>query len=397
MLSTIINNEEQLKTLVAKAMNRDYVAIDTEFIWEKTYYPIPALIQIGLSQEECYLIDFLAINDLSILGKLLACPKTEKIFHDACQDLTILVRATGTYPRNIFDTQCAAGFVGKSSSLSLGNLLFSVLGIHLKKTETRTNWLKRPLSKRQLEYALNDVRYLPDLRNAIIERTRESKLDQWLYEELKKYDDDELYKEKEVSIRMQKMKGVSHLVAEELSIIYQLLEWRENEARNINCPREHILSDKTVVNIAKIKPQNREELMKIREFKKKQIKNYQEQIIVKVAKGLAVTNDEFLPRKNNHRFYDFNAINARIDLLMAFIKGKCIHEGIDPALVTSRSEINDFVKQYRGQRKNAHRIMKGWRKNFVGDDIHGILAGDYGLKLNPTTGLPQIKFFSSSE
>jgi ribonuclease D len=153
-----------------KARSKDAVALDTEFVWNRTYYPRLGLIQLALSDEECYLIDPLVIDNLDPFGELLADRRTIKILHDAPQDLAILYKATGYVPKNIFDTRLAAGFACLPASLSLGNLIEELLDIKLEKTATLTNWLKRPLDQEQIRYALDDVRYLRAARVIIINR-----------------------------------------------------------------------------------------------------------------------------------------------------------------------------------------------------------------------------------
>jgi len=150
----MISSEKEFITLIDRALNTDRVALDTEFVWERTYYPRLGLIQLALSDEDCFLIDPLAIKDLTPLGKLLNDAKVVKILHDAPQDLTILSRVTGAVPQNIFDTRISAGFSGLSSTISLADLISVLLDINLAKTETRTNWLKRPLDPSQIDYAL---------------------------------------------------------------------------------------------------------------------------------------------------------------------------------------------------------------------------------------------------
>jgi len=180
----MINSMDKLNDLVEKARSTDAVAIDTEFVWTRTYLPQLGLIQLALSDEDCYLIDPLAIDDLSAFGKLLADQRVIKIFHDAPQDLAILHAATGHIPKNIFDTRLAAGFAGLPATFSLGNLIRNLLDISLAKTETRTNWLRRPLDKKQVNYALDDVRYLRAARVILVNRIIGPEIKSWLQEEL---------------------------------------------------------------------------------------------------------------------------------------------------------------------------------------------------------------------
>ncbi|MDA0712136.1 MAG: ribonuclease D, partial [bacterium] len=176
----MISTEAGLKDVVRQARQSDCVALDTEFVWEDTYYPRLGIIQIGWSETNCFLIDAVAISDLSALGDLLTDAQTVKILHDAQQDLWILRHATGVTPCRIFDTRSAAGFSGMSSTLSLSNLLRACLNVQLAKTETRTDWLQRPLSDDQLDYALDDIRYLPALYHHLEALALELGRGEWL-------------------------------------------------------------------------------------------------------------------------------------------------------------------------------------------------------------------------
>ncbi len=195
----MIDTREALESLVERALTAECVALDTEFVWERTYYPRLGLVQVGFAEDDSALIDAAAFPDLAPLGRVLAAPSVVKILHDAPQDLTILRRATGAYPKNIFDTRRAAGFVGLSATLSLGDLLRETLGVSLTKTEARTDWLRRPLSANQQTYAHDDVRFMPAARAELLARARQRHREAWLHEELAAYDDPALYKEKDRS------------------------------------------------------------------------------------------------------------------------------------------------------------------------------------------------------
>jgi ribonuclease D len=190
----LIASEQKLKELVSKARQATAVGIDTEFVWERTFYSQLGLIQLAIGQD-CYLIDPVAIKDLSQLGELISDPSVTKILHDAQQDLTILKAATGAVPKNIYDTRLAYGFCSDSSTLSLSALLEKTLGIKLPKTETRANWLMRPLTDKMFEYACDDVKYSTKLLNYIMDSAEKQNTASWLKEELKIYDNASLYTE----------------------------------------------------------------------------------------------------------------------------------------------------------------------------------------------------------
>ena len=156
-----IQNDESLKAYCEAAVQRSIVAVDTEFVWVKTYHPQLGLVQLSCDGGENALVDPLSITDRGPLKALLENDAVVKVFHEAASDLPILRRWCGALPRNIFDTRIATGFVGMTAKLSLKSLLNSLLGVNLAKTETRTDWLQRPLTPRQLEYAAEDVQYMP--------------------------------------------------------------------------------------------------------------------------------------------------------------------------------------------------------------------------------------------
>ena len=191
--STLIDVAETVEQVVARAREEGRVAIDTELVWERTYYPRLALIQIAFSEDEWYLIDASVPETLPPLGPLIADPAIVKILHDAAQDLAILRRATGESPKSVFDTRVAAGFAGLSSTTSLSGLLQELLEIELAKTETRTDWFIRPLSDDQLDYAADDVRYLARARDILLSRAEERGVQQWLTEELGQLNEPGLY------------------------------------------------------------------------------------------------------------------------------------------------------------------------------------------------------------
>ena len=260
----MIDTPDALQALVDRALDAPFVAVDTEFVWEKTYYPWLGIVQVGLAHDDCHLIDAVALKDLSPLGAVLASQDTVKILHDAQQDLWILRLATGAWPRNVFDTRCAAGFAGLGSTMSLSNLLRTCLDVQLAKTETRTDWLKRPLSDNQLDYALDDVRYLPALRDHLLSAIHRRDRDTWLAEELSRYDDEELYNDRVPEDQYARVKGTGRLSRRDMAILRELASWREREAQKANVPRNRVLSDDAMVQISRRKPHSIRSLKRLR-------------------------------------------------------------------------------------------------------------------------------------
>jgi len=367
MFPNIIDTHKDLIQLVEHARTQECVAMDTEFVWEQTYYPQLGIIQVGFADGRCYCIDTVVGMDMSPLVSLIQDPGVVKIFHDAHQDLVILHRATGAYPENIFDIQRAAGFIGESCTISLQNLLASLVGVTLSKTETRTNWLARPLSPEQVEYALNDVRYMPAARKVILERAESKGCASWALEEMKEFEDRDLYREKGNNTLLLRIKGSKILRSRELAVLRELAAWREEEACQQDRPREHVVPDRALLSIARVKPRKMFDLRRSPKLTKGIIIRYGRKIIDAVKKGLALPESD-RPRQYEHPEYG-TAISTKVDRALAYIKNQCAGRGIDPLLVGSRSEVADFVRSVNKPEVVHHRLLCTWRRAFVGENL----------------------------
>ncbi|MDR3630553.1 MAG: ribonuclease D [Desulfocapsaceae bacterium] len=362
----MITTQTELHELVERARRTDAVALDTEFIWERTYYPRLGLIQLALSDEDCFLIDPIALQDLSNLGDLLADPQVVKIFHDAPQDLAILSRATGSSPKNIFDTRLAAGFTGLTATLSLCNLVKILLDIDLKKTETRTNWLKRPLAPEQIAYALDDVRYLRAVRILILSSIIGPEIKSWLQEELQHLDDPATYTNNKDEERYLKIKDAGSLNPHGLSILRELATWREKEARSLDRPRGHIVPDAVLLGIARKQLQDVNDIREGTSISARAADRYGEKMAAAVKLGLAsqIPAEPPLSRGIKLTKKDQEAL-ARLNHLIQ-LKGEV--QGIDPAIIGNGSEFKLLVKILnKSCESKMLRQMEGWRKTFLKD------------------------------
>ncbi|MCB2216753.1 ribonuclease D [Desulfofustis glycolicus] len=361
---SMITTEDELRELVDHARRSECVALDTEFVWERTYYPQLGLIQLALSDEQCYLIDPLAITDLSPLGALLADPGVVKILHDAPQDLFILNRTTRALPANIFDTRVAAGFSGLSSTISLADLIGVLLDINLQKTQTRTNWLNRPLDQLQLDYALDDVRYLGAVRVLLLSRIIVPEIKSWLKRELELLNSPDHYLGIDDRNRFSRLKGAGSLNREELAVARELATWREQEARHMNRPRGHILTDQVVISLAKKQCASPAELQQAHLLSPKKLKRYGPAILKSIENGRATDRTEIPERKRPLR------LNQReqqaYERLTDFIQLKCELQGLDPQLIGSSAELKQLAKNLDSPGSPLpKRLTEGWRREFL--------------------------------
>ncbi len=366
---TLIQNTRDLENLIHLARQTDAVALDTEFVWERTYFPKLGLIQIGLSDEDCYLIDPIAVDDLSPLGQLLCDRSIIKIFHDAPQDLAILHRATGSAPQNIFDTRLAAGFSNFPAVLSLGNLIDELLNIQLTKEETRTNWLQRPLSKEQIQYGLNDVRYLRAVRVIQLSRIIGPKIKSWLQEELNLLNNPATYSGPPDNERYLKIRGCGSLGRQSLAILKNLATWREGTARKIDRPRGHVVKDTILLELAKQKIQVSEELRQQCGLSAKAVNKYGPTLCAIVTTTLNQSDTTYPPLQTTLKLGKDEKTTLRE--LKQLISLKCEMLGIDPALVGNASELKNLVKTLKSRQTTKitrqFRQTEGWRKCLLND------------------------------
>ncbi len=368
----MIQTDEELAALIARIRACDCVALDTEFVWERTFYPRLGIVQVGLPGGECALIDAASTIDLSSLGEILSSPQPTKVLHDAVQDLTILRRATGAFPRNVFDTRCAAGFVGFVATISLQELLSEALGVSLPKTETRTDWLKRPLSERQTTYALDDVRYLPQLRDELLSRARALGHDTWLDEDLTLYDEPAQYEEREPWSQFERIKGAGRLSSRRLAVLRRLAAWRESEARERDVPRDHVVADRSLLALSVRCPRNSAELEGVEGLPRAALARYGTLIPKLVTEGMCTPRRERPKTPSRRRRPNVKSI---VDKALGRLRTRSAHERIDPGLVATRAELTSLAHAGASATAEHHRILRGWRYEFIGRELYELLAG----------------------
>lgn len=380
----LVSTPELLAEVVSRAQARPAVAVDTEFVWERTYYPALGLIQIGLGGDDIHLIDTVALGDLSPLGALLEDEGTVKVLHDAVQDLQILARATASLPRQAFDTQRAAGFVGLASTLSLQDLIEWSSDVRLGKGETRTNWLQRPLSDKQIRYAQNDVRYLLDAYEELRHEAAERGRSDWLSEEMSRYDAPDLYTEADPSDALDrvKAKGVGRLSGRQRAVLRSVAAWREREARRLDRTRRMVLPDDVLVAVAERGPRSESDLRKLR-LTDRQIDRYAEGLLAAVEEGVDAPAER-VARRGRPGPEELRQA-ARRSVVQGFIAGSCERADIDPALVATKSVIGDIVDAGPEAVADA---LPGWRYEFVGRDLEALLRGDLAVRLDGEAGWP---------
>ncbi len=371
----LIASAAELKLICERIAAHGRVAVDTEFVWERTYYPNLGLVQLALNEKEAWLLDMPALIDnggLEPLGDILADPEIEKIIHDAKQDLTILRLATGAYPKNIFDTRLAAGFIGPSATLSLLDSCARFAGLTLEKGETRSNWLQRPLTARQCRYALDDVLFLPLIRDKIMAEAKTLEREEWVREEMKIYDRPEMYDDPPADEVYSKVKGGARLHRRELAVLVQLAAWREFEARRQNRPRRHIIADAPLLEMAQKQPAELDILKKNCGLSPRAGQRYGKTLLEVIKKGRQTAAENYPESLKRSRDPE---IAEQIRKIMDSVSETARENQLDPTLICTRKEIEKLLSNnHKNQpRPDNHPLLQGWRFRLVGERINQIL------------------------
>jgi ribonuclease D len=256
-----IDSDLALVQICAQLQGCSWLAVDTEFERVNTYYPELCLLQMA-GNGMTVVIDTLAIANLEPLYDVLYAPSILKVFHAARQDLEIFFHSKGVVPVPLFDTQIAAAVLGHDQQIGYANLIKEILGVELAKTQTRTNWKRRPLSRSQIAYAADDVIYLAQAYKVLLAKLGASGQLSSLDEKFNALTRPEIYMPAPENMWL-KIRAARNLEGNVLAVFQQLAAWREVTARAENLPRGWVLHDNTLVEMARLLPASREDLSRI--------------------------------------------------------------------------------------------------------------------------------------
>lgn len=385
----LIENSDMLRELVADLRSRGSCALDTEFIREKTYRPELCLIQLA-TPDDVFIVDPFLVGELDGLLELMRDDSVEKIVHAGEQDMEIFFALNRELPRNVFDTQVAAALAGQGDSISYARLVDELLGVQLEKVETFTDWGKRPLTQRQVEYALNDVRYLYPLKNELSKRLEELGRLEWLSEELQFFEERSLY-ERDPEKLYRKMKGAAKLTPPKLVVLRELVAWREEEAERKNWPRGRVISDAALIELARREPSTIDEVALVRTVHPQLVNRSGREIITRVARARKVPASEHPPaiRKRSGD----PELALVVDLLEVVLRSRAANAQIAPGYLGTRKELLELARRHLhgdgdGEHSAATRalpLLSGWRKRLAGDALVALLQGRSRVAIDAAT------------
>jgi len=365
---------QEMKEFAAIAKETGVLAIDTEFMSGKTYYAQLCLIQVA-SGDRLYMIDPFTIEDLSPLVDILLDSGIVKILHAAYQDMELLTRiCDGIPPSPVFDTQIAATLIGLPSQIGYARLVSEMMNVNLDKSETFTDWSRRPITDKQIEYALNDVLYLQPIYEKIRhELTSLGRLN-WLDEDFKALSAPNVY-DLNPQDMYKKIKRASSLHRRQLAVLQEITAWRENEARHRNIPRQWIIKDESLIEIARRKPVSVETLDDIRGISLPNQNHMKKDLITAVKKGLAMLEDELPMNLEKPRIIiDDESV---VKLMAALVRNRSVKHGIAVTLLASQSDLEQLAAGYTIDNPLFH----GWRKTMIGDDLQKLLNGKLSMRI----------------
>ncbi len=371
----LISTSKELAELVERLAKHPFVAVDTEFMRENTYWPDLCLIQIA-SPDEAAAIDPKADIDLKpLLDLLVDNREVLKVFHAGGQDLEIIHNMTGKTPLPLFDTQIAAMALGHGEQVGYSNLIESMLGHSLDKGARFTDWSRRPLDKRQIDYAIADVTHLASVFPRLLERLKRTGRGGWLDEEMERLADpstfafapEDAWKRLRLPSRNPALLGRLKAIA----------AWRETEARAKNIPRGRILKDDTLNELASHPPKSQEDLARVRGLSAGWKSNdIGARLIAAISEAKPIDPDELPDREPRRPGLTKDAALVS-DLLKLLLKIRAKEAGVAARLIARADDVEALAA---GVRKGL-KILSGWRFELFGRDALDLIEGRLGFAI----------------
>jgi ribonuclease D len=366
------------------------LGLDTEFVGEDSFIPKLELIQVA-THNVAAVIDFPAVQakgSLAPFWELICDPQVEKIVHAGRQDLDLFALYAGQIPKPFFDTQIAAAMLGFGAQVAYANLVQRIHGTKLAKAHTFTNWSARPLSTDQIAYAAEDVQFLLSIHTYLQKRLQALGRDEWAREEFARLETAVGEKSKDPLDRYHRIRGWDSLKPRHAAVLRDLAAWRETEARRRNVPRGRVMRDEVLLQLARHPPKNVEELRGLRGLHGSEIDRNGEQLIATITASLALPPSAW-PEIPRDRKPEPESIGL-VELLQAVLKARAAEAEIAPSLLATTADLQTLVEAKENKRSADLPLLRGWRRELVGDLLMHILDGRMTVSVDPTKGALRI-------
>ena len=368
-----ITDSNQLNAFIGRAMNSDVLAIDTEFLREKTFHARLCLLQMA-TRDEDVIVDPFEVTDLTPLIPLMQNPNVMKLFHAGRQDVGILYRELGIMPRPVFDTQIAAALLGFTQQVGYAALVHAESGVQLKKGDSYTDWSRRPLADSQISYAAEDVIYLPKVYSKMKRRLEDMGRLHWLDHDFHELVNPDKYDTKPRE-RYLRLKRVNQLSRKQLSAAREFAAWREERAESANIPRKWVVTDEQIVESCKRETRSVDQLFMVRGMRDKLNTADARTVVKLIIKGLDSPQEEWpVTSRKSHNEANVDTV---VDLMCALVRYRAKENEIAFQTLASHDQL---VAIARGHTADVP-LLKGWRREIVGAELLDLVNGKIKLSV----------------
>ena len=388
MRDFFIDDSKKLDDFLNCLESAETIAFDTEFVSEHSYRPDLCLIQVA-TRDVVGVIDPKAIRDITPFWERITSSNVEVIVHAAREEFRFCKRESGKRPSKLFDVQIAAGMVGIEFPAAYSTLIQKILQETLPKGETRTDWRKRPLTDKQIEYGQKDVLYLHQLYDWSKQQLIEMKRLDWFYDEMELQQGK--FENQDSEFAWTRLSGLNSLRGSELAIAKELWFWREREAERRDCPVRRVLRDDLITELAKRKSFDENRIKSIRGMERRDIAAHISSIsdVIKESVNLPKPKMPYSPNRSQNQ--KLNLIGQFMNAVLAGI-GK--NHGLASAIVGNSNDVKDFIAHELNLNKNSKEpaLNLGWRAEIIGSRLRDVLRGKTAIRITDALGDNPISF-----
>jgi ribonuclease D len=370
----MITTTAELAALCETLAKSDFVAVDTEFLREQTFWPLLCLVQLAGPEAEGVVDPLSPSLDLAPFYRLMADSSTVKVFHAARQDIEIVCLKSGIVPTPVFDSQIAAMVCGFGDSISYVNLVKKTTGVDLDKTSRFTDWSRRPLSAKQLDYALADVTYLRDVYLHLKRMLETTGRTPWLQEEMEVLTNPATYgTEPENAWQRLKLRVKGR---KSLAVLMELAAWRERLAQSLDVPRGRVLRDDALYDIANQVPASTEALGQLRTLSDGFARSQRAKEIIDAVKAGLERDPKTLPKIERNEALSAEA-SATLELLKVLLKAAAAEHGVAPRIIADTDDLEQLATSDHADIL----ALQGWRRTLFGEAALKLKRGELALTL----------------
>ena len=377
----VVTTSHALDALAAEVRAAGRLALDTEFVWERTYRPKLGVVQVA-TEAGAAVIDAVELRDLSPFFPVLRDPRVPVVLHGGTQDLEIFASLMGETVRGVVDTQIEGAFLGYGLQVGLSTLLERVLKVHIKKDQTYTHWDRRPLRREQLAYAAEDVLHLLPLHDRLRAELEARGRVEWAEEEMRALEDPERYAPVPPEERYQWVKGWQRLGGRELAVLRELAAWRERAAERADIRPNFVANDIVLTSLAARPVETMEELRHVRGLASGAVDRHGRAVLAAIRAGVACPSERWPERPPRVR--GKTPPPGLAALLRAAVQAVAEREDIAPEVIASGREIEALASHGgQGEVLDGLGVVRGWRRGLVGETLLAIARGELAIAYDP--------------